>query len=324
MNDAGPAHAVTFDRRAIPAQAVETRFTLADGHMLRRIDWLMPAGTPRGSMLFMPGRGDFYEKYLETLDYWHCHGWRVTAADWRGQAGSGRLGLDGVTGHVPDFSLWVSDLADVWRRSAATGPGPRVLVAHSMGGHIALRAVAEGALRVDAVVLVAPMLGFLPQWMPARLLHLAARGMVRLGDPRRAAWRKSEKPAVLPADRARLLTHDAGRYADEEWWRATRPQLAMGTASWGWVERALASMRLLERPGVLEGVTAPVLILAAERDGLVSMAAIRRAARRMPRAQLHAFGGESRHEILREEDRVRDRALAAIDDFLDRMAPRED
>ena len=43
----------------------------------------------------MPGRGDAYEKYLETFEHWRLRGWSVTAADWRGQAGSGRLGSGG-------------------------------------------------------------------------------------------------------------------------------------------------------------------------------------------------------------------------------------
>jgi lysophospholipase len=44
----------------------------------------------------------------------------------------------------------------------------------------------------------------------------------------------------------------------------------------------------------------------------------------LPRGQLLMFGAEAAHEILREADPVRDRALAAIDDFLDRLAPRRD
>ena len=87
-----------FDRRTIPHGAVESRWAAPGGQPIRRIDWLLPQGACRGSLLFMPGRGDAYEKYLETLDHWHRRGWRVTAADWRGQAGSGRLGNDPVTG----------------------------------------------------------------------------------------------------------------------------------------------------------------------------------------------------------------------------------
>ena len=66
----------------------------------------------------MPGRGDAYEKYLETFEHWRQRGWSVSAADWRGQAASGRFGADAVTGHVDDFALWVGDLAALWREWA--------------------------------------------------------------------------------------------------------------------------------------------------------------------------------------------------------------
>ena len=95
----------------------------------------------------------------------------------------------------------------------------------------------------------------------------------------------------------------------------------MGPASWGWMESALASIRLLNRPGMLERVTAPALILATSEDSLVDFGAIERAARRMVRTQLVRLGKESRHELLREVDAVRDKALEAVDEFLDRTAP---
>jgi lysophospholipase len=305
-------------RRAIPLQAVESRWALPDGHLLRRIDW--PAG-PRGSILFMPGRGDAYEKWLETLDGWHREGWQVTSADWRGQAGSGRLGHDETTGHVSDFAVWVADYAALFADWAASTPGPHVAVAHSMGGQIVLRAVAEGAVRPDALVLSAPMLGIHPAWLPASVLHPVSRAIVALGDPARPAWKGGEKPGSMARARSLLLTHDDSRYDDEQWWREQRPEIGMGAASWGWIERALASIRGLERRGVLEAITVPTLLLGTSIDGLVSWPAIRRAAARLPQGELVTFGSESRHEILREVDPVRDRALAAIADFLDSHAP---
>lgn len=304
-----------FDRRAIPADARESRWQAADGHAIRRIDWAQ-GDHPRGSILFLPGRGDFYEKYLETLDHWARQGWRVTAADWRGQAGSGRLGLDAVTGHVDDFSTWVADLGVLWRRWQAETPGPHVLAGHSMGGHLVLRAAAEGAAAPDALLLSAPMLGFAGQVLPAALMHGLARVMRALGDPRRPAWKWSEKPGETPASRAALLTHDAARYDDELWWRDHRPELVMGPGSWGWVERAYASIRLLARPELLARVTQPVLILATDNDKLVGYGATARAARALPHAQLINYGQASHHEILREADGVRDAALAAADRFL--------
>ncbi|MFT4027158.1 MAG: alpha/beta hydrolase [Novosphingobium sp.] len=311
-----------FDRRAIPAEAVEARWALPDGHELRRIDW--PGGAPvRGSLLFMPGRGDNYEKYLETLAHWAGQGWRVTAADWRGQAGSGRLGADGVTGHIDDFGTWVADLAALWAAWRAATPGPHVLVGHSMGGHLVLRALAERRVDPDAAVLSVPMLGFAGPPLPGWLLHAAARAMAGIGDRRRPAWKWSEKPGEMPADRVNLLTHDPERYADELWWRAHRPELVMGPGSWGWTERAFASMRGLSRPGALEAVAAPVLLIGVTGDKLVGFGAIERAARRLPHGELLRFGAEAHHEVLRESDPVRDRALAGIDEFLARTAPAE-
>lgn len=310
-----------IDRRTIPPHARESRWSAADGHSLRRIDWPGNSDRPRGSILFLPGRGDNYEKYLESLEQWHRAGWRVTAADWRGQAGSGRLGADAVTGHIEDFGVWVDDLAHFWDAWTKESPGPHVLGAHSMGGHIALRALADRRIAPDAVFMSAPMIGMAGPPLPLGLAHGVARLMVRVGAPERQAWKWSEKPGELPIGRAALLTHDKDRYEDEQYWRDTRPELVMGPASWRWVERAYASWRALEEPGALEAIGVPVLIVSTSADRLVSHSANRRAAERLPHGELFEFGSEAAHEILREIDPVRDRAMAAIADFLDKHAP---
>ena len=309
--------------RTIPAAAVETFWQAPDGHPIRHIEWPAPAGgAARGSLLFYPGRGDAYEKYLETLEHWRQQGWQVSAMDWRGQAGSGRLGADGVTGHIGDFAQWVADMAAFWREWTASHPAPRVVAGHSMGGHVVLRAVVDGALdpAPDALVLSTPMLGVHPEWLPNGVQELAAGLMGLIGDIRRPAWKWSEKPGELPAGRQDLLTHDDRRYADEVWWREQRPELAMGPGSWGWVRAAARSMRHLARPAGLARVTMPVFLLATSGDRLVSVKANRRAARLLPNVTFMEMGEEARHEILREADGPRDRALAAIDAFLDRVA----
>ena len=310
---------VEFDRRAIPARASESRWQTRDGHSVRRIDWPAP-DQAKGSILFLPGRGDFYEKYLETLDHWAGQGWRVTASDWRGQAGSGRLGADAVTGHIDDFATWVADLGELWARWTAETPGPHVLAGHSMGGHLVLRAVAEGQADPAALILSAPMLGFTGQVLPVAVMHVLTKGMKALGDSRRPAWKWSEKPGEVPDARAGLLTHDPDRYADELWWRAHRPELVMGPGSWGWVERAYASMRLLADPALLARVTCPVVIVATDNDKLVGYGAIERAAGALPDVRLVNYAKAAHHEVLREADPVRDRALAEIDAMLARIA----
>jgi len=309
-------------RRAIPPHVIESRWTATDGTRIRRLCWKVPAGIPsRGSLLFLPGRGDFYEKYLETLAHWHLAGWNIASSDWRGQAGSGRLGDDQHTGHIDDFATWVADLAVLWRDFCATMPGPHVLVGHSMGGHLVLRALAEGVVDPQALVLSAPLLGMHGLGLPSAALHRIARGIVALGRPQRRAWRVSEKPGSPAERRIMLLTHDSGRYADEQWWLQQRPELMMGPASWGWVERALASICRLQTPGMLEHITTPVQIIATRADRLVSYAAIAREVARLPQGELVSFGREAAHELLREQDAIRDACLAAIDRFLGRVVP---
>ena len=322
-----------IDRRSIPDNAVEARWSAPDGHVLRRIDWPTPRdpesdgqsvdeSAPRGSILFLPGRGDNYEKYLESLIEWNRAGWRVTAADWRGQAGSGRLGKDEVTGHIENFSIWVDDLSAFWKQWVNETPAPHVIMGHSMGGHLVMRALMDRRIDPSAVVLSAPMLGMNGPPLPLALLHRVARVMTRIGDPTRPAWKWSEKPGELPLARSGLLTHDDDRYADEGWWREHRPELVMGPASWRWVEQAYRSIIALEAPGALEAVKTPVLIVSTSADKLVSHKANRRAAQRLPNGRMVEFGSEARHEILREVDSVRDRAMAAIAQFLDEAAPR--
>nr|WP_119084716.1 alpha/beta hydrolase [Altererythrobacter sp. B11] len=322
MSHVAEGRRAAFDRRAIPHGARESRWSLADGHAIRRLDWPAPDGAARGSILFLPGRGDAYEKYLETCEHWRQQGWSVTAADWRGQAGSGRLGLDATTGHVDDFALWIGDLAHFWGQWCAETPGPHVLAGHSMGGHLVLRAATDGVLAPQpaGLILSAPMLDVLPEGVPLAVRRLLAAILCRVGDPRRPAWKWSEKPGAIPLGRQALLTHDAARYADEAWWREQRPELVMGPGSWGWVRAALSSIAVLEQPGRLEALAIPVAIIATSADRLVGIAAIRRAARRLPDAELTEFGGEAAHEVLREVDAVRLPALAAIDQLLDRVA----
>jgi len=324
MNQAGNADNPAFDRRAIPAHARESIWHARDGFAVRRIDWAgATPDNPRGSILFYPGRGDCYEKYLESLEQWHRAGWRVTSADWRGQAGSGRFGDDAITGHISDFSVWVDDLAAFWKEWVVSTPGPHVLAAHSMGGHIVTRGLVEGKVSPDAVFMVAPMLRIVGPRLPLSILHGTAKVMLKLGSPKRQAWKWGEKPGEVPKHRIMLLTHDKDRYEDELFWRDKRPELVMGPGSWGWVERAYASIDVIEREGAMEAVETPVFIASTSFDKLVNHKSCVKAAERFPNGELLKFGMEARHEILREVDPVRDRLMGAIDAFLDRNAPRQ-
>ncbi len=191
-------------RRSYPSGAVIDRWRAGDGLELRRFDW--PAEGERGSILFQGGRGDVLEKYLETLHHWHGQGWRITSFDWRWQGGSGRGTREPHVGHIDDFAHYISDLKSLWAEWSATAQGPRVAIGHSMGGHLLLRGLAEGALDPAAAVLVAPMLG-LHSPVGARFGERLARVMAAFGDKSRAAWKGNERPYTTNSLNA-ILTHD--------------------------------------------------------------------------------------------------------------------
>ncbi len=307
-----------FDRRAVPSGAVFTRWTAADGWALRRFDWPV-AGAARGSILFQGGRGDIPEKYLESFAHWHAAGWNVSSLDWRGQGGSGRLTPRPHCGHIDSFEDYLRDIDAFGREWRAASPGPHVAIGHSMGGHLILRALVEARLACDAAILVVPMLG-LKAPISAAFGERLARILAAFGKPDRPAWKGNEKPHTTET-RQSLLTHHTARYEDELFWQASDPALMTGPPSWRWLTQAFASTRQLRTDPRLAKMRTPLLALIADADGLVDPAAALAMLARLPDARLVRFGNESAHEILREVDAVRDRALAEIDAFLAERAP---
>lgn len=307
--------------RTYPPHAEIDYWQASDGWKIRRFRLVQPAGTPlRGSILFAGGRGDFFEKNLEALNHWYERGWNVESFDWRGQGGSGRNATGTNLGHIDDFARWMSDYAAYYADWVQATPGPHVIMGHSMGGHLMLRALGEGITKPDAAVLIAPMLGF-ANMVPNKVGQQAARLMTIVGSPEGAGWKHSEKPGALEKHRASLLTHDKKRYADELYWREVNQELGLGPATWQWIKAAYDSMIKISQPIFLSNIQTPVFILSASADKLVDAATTVRSAKGLPNAEIHSYGPESAHEILREVDAVRDDALARIDRFLDDKAP---
>ena len=307
-----------FDRRAIPAGATFSTWAAGDGWKIRRLDWPQaPRSGARGSIIFANGRGDFIEKYLEPLAHWHGLGWNVTSFDWRSQ-GESRGDIRG--GHLDSFDALAADGAALIEAWSAEAPGPHVAIGHSMGGHLLLRIMAEHRLRIDAAVLVAPMIGINSWPLPPGLAQLIAQSFCMLGWSRVPVWRGGSKFREGQGfQRSSILTSCAERYSDELWWFQQRPGFSLGAPSWGWLSAAYRSIAELT-PAKLKAIHVPVLLLGTERDRLVSAAAIRWAAGLLPKAELIMYP-DAGHELLRESDPVRLDALARIDSFLDAHVP---
>lgn len=299
--------------RALPDDAEVGSWAAADGWPVRVLR-LRPVGRARGAILFLGGRADFFEKYIESLVHWREQGWDVSAFDWRGQGGSGRFADDPMAGHADSFSTWVDDLAGFVTHWRALVAGPHMLIGHSMGGHLLLRYLTDHDPSLAGAVLSAPMIAFHAP-LPAKLVRRLAVARVQDGRGRQYAWGQSARPAAGQRLRQRRLTSDRARYADELWWQANHPELALGGTTWGWINAAYASTDRLLRPDGLEGVKVPVLLIGAKKDRVVDTAEAVSAISRIPDHEIALYPGA--HELLRERDDIRRPVWQRIETFME-------
>jgi lysophospholipase len=304
-----------IDRRAHPPGMRLWKWRAPDGWLHRRMDWPQAAGRGRGSLLFAGGRGDFVEKYLEAVSAWHRRGWAVASFDWRGQ---GKSKSDIEAANLESFDPLIDDLAALVSEWQAANPAPHVIVGHSMGAHLALRLLIERRPRLDAAVLVAPMIDVNSAPLPTWLARLVASAVTSLGFGSRPLWRRPLARAPAGSKRQKVLTSCIERYEDEHYWWDREPDFAPAPPSFGWLRAGYRSARAFTRKN-LAAIDLPVLVIGAEQDRLVDPKSVRRVASLIPGAELEMFGGCA-HEILRERDPVRLAALARIDAFLDEHA----
>ncbi len=301
-------------RHSLPAGGTVAMRDMADGWPVRTAIW-QGSDPARGAILLLNGRGDFIEKYAETLHDLVDAGWSVATIDWRGQGLSGRLGDTPEKGHCDGFDGWLRDLGDIiaWFHGAV--PGPYFAIGHSMGGHLLLRHLAGRGGDFTRVALVSPMLGMLAPPLGPRAAAVVARVMVLIGQG--GAYVAGGGPRIkAPPGSARqlLLTSDPDRYADEAWWAEQTPAVSMGSATWGWLDAAFASLAVMRRQ--LTKVATPLLVFIPETDRLVDNAATRAAVRMIPDARLEIIDGAG-HELLREADARRAAVLARLTGFFE-------
>jgi lysophospholipase len=266
-----------------------------------------PSGKPvgKGSVLLLNGRGEFMEKHLETVRELNDRGLDVYGLDWRGQGGSSRELQNPHKGFVRRYEDYLNDLSVFYRDVICRGDKlPKVILAHSMGGHIALRYLGEHPEAAERAVLTSPMIDIHTAPMPPRI----ARMMARIAGYGGLSMRYCPGAGDYAFERIRFkdnrLTSDAGRFWDEHTEIQKNPQLALGGVTWGWLAATFQSIGRLTGAGTPEQLKTPVLMLCAQNDRVVSMPAQRSLALRIPGCGFVPIPG-ARHEILKETDTIR-------------------
>ncbi len=301
------------------AGAAQARWLFAaDRVKLRALFW--PREGARGTVLMLTGRTEHAEKFGPTAARLAAAGYASAAIDWRGQGLSQRLTDDPRKGHVGRFSDYQLDLAAFVAASEAFGlPGPRYMLAHSMGGCIGLRALLSGS-DFAAAAFSAPMWGILVPGgrdaLFARLLGTMARAGLSL--------RYAPPPASGPLNylqsapfAGNTLTTDPEAWG---WMRAqlaANPELVIAGPTIGWTAAALAECRALAR---LPSPALPCLTGLGGQERIVNPAAIESRMAHWPGGTLLRLPG-AQHELLKESPALRDRFLSAAIALFDGRIP---
>jgi acylglycerol lipase len=169
-----------------------------DGLRLPTRAWLPDAeGAERALVVLVHGLGEHVGRYDGLATRLVRAGYAVHGYDQRGHGYA-----PGARAQVDRFERLVEDLGDFVAQVRSEHPGrPWVLLGHSMGGVVALRAVQTAATRPDRLVLSSPTMrdgADVPGWVRSLLMRLA-EPLPALPTMRIDASKISRDPAEVAA-----------------------------------------------------------------------------------------------------------------------------
>jgi lysophospholipase len=308
---------VALARNPVPSGAVAGLFQGYDGTSLRYARWTATTGPSRGTVVVLPGRAEFIEKYFETIADLRRRGFSVAIMDLRGQGGSQRALDNPLKGHVRNFREYDYDLALFMKEVVQPNcPAPYLALGHSLGGHVVLRTAGLRECPFERLIVTAPMIEIaaeqikMPRWLARASAEIVAgigfSMMTPPGVPMTPLWAQPFEKNELTSSRERwdraALTLEAA------------PELATGPPTFGWLRAAFRSCAMVMALDFPASIRVPVLFAAAGRDTIVSTPVIEDYVPQLKLGTL-ALIGPSKHEILQESDDIRGRFWASFDAY---------
>lgn len=267
------------------------------------------------TLVVLPGRTEPAKKYAEIFHELQNDDVNFFVMDHQGQGESDHLLEDSQKGHVEKFSNYIEDFTLFMDSYVLpmTSHTQHIFLAHSMGSLVGVGYMQEHPKVFSKAVLNSPMFGVntfplsngLMKKVTARQIH---KGMERFYasftrpyNPFARFWLNPNTSSVVRFEKSKELF-------------ALQPEIAIGGPTVRWLDESLKAGKEIRSKGNL--ISASVLILKGGRDIVV-------------RTKLHnQFCGQvedckvfyyprARHEILFEQDYIRDLAISAIKNFLE-------
>lgn len=297
----------------IPEGLTASIVTASDGRRLRAAHLRKPGA--RGTVVIACGRGDYIERWFETIGDLVRRNYDIAIFDFRGQGGSQRRHADRYRDGLRNFSEYDDDF-DSFMRSLVLPDcaPPYYALGHSTGGLVILRAL-RSRTWFERVVLSAPLIGVHYGAWPGPVVRLLCALMPVAGLGRVILPGQGKLPPTARDFPGNRMTADQTRYLRSAAILEQQPALGVGGPTFGWLKAALKAMDDLALLSRGDPFRAPVMIVGAGRDRIVATEAQHQLVRRVSGVSCVVIP-EARHEILFEGDAIREQFFAAFDSFM--------
>jgi alpha-beta hydrolase superfamily lysophospholipase len=273
---------------ALPGPATPTKtFSFPSKTETLYAEWFAPTADARGLAVIVHGYAEHCGRYREVANVLAAGGWATLSFDVRGHGQS-----TGKRGHITRFTEYIDDLDAAWAaaKGAATASklptDRRVIVAHSNGSLITLRAMTDAFRKVDvaAAVVASPFLGL-------RLPVSGARKML-------ARVASKIAPAFAQANQLRVedLTKDTAKQAER-----AADKLCHSVATARWFTEAMAAQDHVYEYAAR--VSKPTLWLVGGDDPIADPSRSRAVADRIGKTATYHHLAGLRHEVFNEVER---------------------
>ncbi len=292
-------------------------------HTLQRYGGLLPEGPVLAHVIYIEGLSEFAEKTFELASDFNKESCGFWVMDRVGQALSGRYLADAFKQHSLGFHNDARDIMKFIRTVIPDDGRPVILLGHSTGGPIALLVTHDAPDLAGAAVLTGPLLGFQNPVVRGRerlfahippIPRLLERFILN-GHP----WRprthphSEMKPEDFSSDPQRMHVHD--------YWQKKKPELRVGSPTFGWLKSACRAAELLRDPAYLREIQKPVMVFTAGHDRLVNNERTLDAVAHLPQVSYTHFHN-GKHELLMETDNIRSYIIRSVADLAKTLPPR--
>lgn len=261
-------------------------------------------------ILFVLGRGEWVEKYLPLYTQLHKKlGSTIVCVDHIGQGGSG-----GIAAHIDSYNDYLDPMIQVLEHEFPSRSYS--IVAHSMGGLIALYGVLKQGLHPEKMVLSSPLIGLPQKPVPRLLARPISERFASLGLTHTRTLVKSE---IAYSFRKNRLTGDREKY---QFFQKTPYPIPAPTM--GWVQATFEACQSIHYDYHLSKLNVPLLIFYGTHEHVVSAPSIKRwvkITRKLSDSTIELVHiPDAHHEIFFELEDLSQQAMRRTLDFL-KLAP---